>query len=102
MEPSITPALVAVLGSIGVGLMGVAAAMFFRIFKSPQQESADITRRLEGVVAKVDKNYDDHGRLATNVAVLASQVGTLSDNVKTLGVKVENMWLGRGEGHWGG
>ena len=36
MEPSITPALVAVLGSIGVGLMGIAAAMFFRIFKSPR------------------------------------------------------------------
>lgn len=102
MEPSITPALVAVLGSIGVGLMGIASAMFFRIFKSPKEESEDIARALQKVGDKVDKNADDHGRLATNVAVLANQVGTLSDNVKTLGVKVENMWLGRGETRWGG
>ena len=102
MEPSITPALVAVLGSIGVGLMGIAAGMFFRIFKGPKEQNDDLANRIENVFVRVEKNADDHGRLATSVAVLASQVGTLSDNVKTLGVKVENMWLGRGEGHWGG
>lgn len=101
MEPSITPALVAVLGSIGVGLMSIGAAMFFKMFKSPKEESADLTQRIENVVLKVEKNADDHGRLATNVAVLSSQVGTLAENVKTLGTKVENMWLGRSE-RWGG
>lgn len=101
MEPSITPALVAVIGSVGVGLMSIAAAMFFRIFKSPKEESAELTQRIENVVIRVEKNADDHGRLATNVAVLSSQVGTLAENVKTLGVKVENMWLGNRSG-WGG
>lgn len=104
MEPNITPALIAVLGSIGVGLIGIAGAMFMRIFKSPLQQNEDLTRALTKVADKVEKNMEDHGELAMSVAVLSHQVGTLSDNVKTLGVKVENIWLGNRSGRegWGG
>jgi len=85
--PNLMPALVTVIGSIGVGLIAIAAAMFFRIFKSPKEESADLAQEV-GMLRK------DHHQLANNTAVLSNEVRHLSDNVKTLGEEVKSLWRG--------
>lgn len=96
MEHDLTPALIAVLGSIGVGLIGIAAAMFFRTFKSPVQQTTDLALAIQGlreeVLSRVTNVQDDHHELARSVAVLANEVSHLSSNVKTLGDEVKNMW----------
>lgn len=98
MDADITPALIAVLGSIGVGLLSIGAAMFFRIFKSPIQENSDLARAIKDlrneVSTRVDGVLDEHHELARNVAVLANEVSHLSGNVRTLGEEVKNLWRG--------
>lgn len=85
--PNLLPAFVTVVGSIGVGLIGIAAAMFMRIFKSPRETNDDLA-------SEIGKLRSDHHQLANNTAVLSNEVRHLSDNVKTLGEEVKSLWRG--------
>lgn len=85
MEVSLAPALLAVIGSIAVGLMSIAAAMFFRLFRSPKEDNDMLTHALGKLGEKVEKNANDHHDLSRNVAVLATEVRHLAENVERLG-----------------
>jgi hypothetical protein len=95
MEPNITPALIGVIGSIGVGLMMIGSAMFFKIFKGPAAQNDDLARIITKIGDKVERHGEDRAELATNVATLTVEVNHLSKNVERLSNEV--MYMRQGE-----
>lgn len=88
-DVGMTNALIAVIGSIGVGLMMIGSAMFFKIFKGPTAQNDDTVRAVTKIADRVEKNIDDHGKLSTNVAVLTKEVSHLSTSVERLSDEVK-------------
>ena len=83
-EPSLTPALLGILGAMAVGLLGIAGAMFLKIFRSPESERADLATQL------LAQRRDHHG-LSENVAVLSNEVKHLGEIMRSLAEEVK--WL---------
>lgn len=97
-DASITPALITVIGSIGIGLMMIGAAMCLKLFKGPNEQNDDLARALAKIGDRVEKNTDDHHSLSRNVAVLTKEVSHLSSSVERLSDEVKYLRQGNPNG----
>lgn len=72
------------LGSIGVGMLGLASAHAYRTMRSPKEMNDDLADQVEQL-------RTSHTQLAISNATLATEVRHLGENVGRLAVEVKGL-----------